>query len=682
MMPQVQCEIAGRKFSISTGDIAFQSDGAALVKYGDTSVLVTVCVSQSIAPDTPFLPLTVDYQEKAGAAGRIPGGYYKREGKPHETEIVTARLIDRPIRPLFAKDFLHNVQVTAIVFSADQENHPDVPAIIGASFALLAAGLPFNGPIGAVRIGQIGRELVVNPTVTELETSTLDMVVAGTKQGITMIEASAYEVDEPTVFEALEIAHTEIIKAIELQEELLNSIEITPFEYRRMEIDPTIKADIERKYKDAIINALNHTRKKDRHNLLEKIWLNIQEEYPDNPYVVTIVEEIKNTYIRELILKEHRRLDGRKPTDVRPISCEVSVLPRVHGSALFTRGETQSLAVTTLGTAADEQHVEELTGESWKTFMLHYNFPPFSTGEAAPLKAPRRREIGHGRLAEKALEPILPASEAFPYTIRVVSDILSSNGSSSMATVCAGSLSLMDAGVPTKTHVAGIAMGLVDDVILTDILGEEDHAGDMDFKVAGTRDGITAIQLDIKVPGISKDILKDALEGAKSVRHYIIGLMEKVLPGPRSEISPYAPKIKVMEVPKEKIGQIIGPGGTIIREIIERSGAEIEVKDSRIVFHSKDKEATEKAYQMVSLIVNGPCEGRIYIGRVKRILPFGAIVEIAPGVDGMIHISQLDHKRVKRVEEVVKIGDEVAVKVIGFDDEGRPLLSRKALLKK
>jgi len=490
-MPQVQCEIAGRKFSISTGDIAFQSDGAALVKYGDTSVLVTVCVSQSIAPDTPFLPLTVDYQEKAGAAGRIPGGYYKREGKPHETEIVTARLIDRPIRPLFAKDFLHNVQVTAIVFSADQENHPDVPAIIGASFALLAAGLPFNGPIGAVRIGQIGRELVVNPTVTELETSTLDMVVAGTKQGITMIEASAYEVDEPTVFEALEIAHTEIIKAIELQEELLNSIEVTPFEYRRMEIDPTVKADIERKYKDAIINALNHTRKKDRHNLLEKIWLNIQEEYPDNPYVMTIVEEIKNTYIRELILKEHRRLDGRKPTDVRPISCEVSVLPRVHGSALFTRGETQSLAVTTLGTAADEQHVEELTGESWKTFMLHYNFPPFSTGEAAPLKAPRRREIGHGRLAEKALEPILPASEAFPYTIRVVSDILSSNGSSSMATVCAGSLSLMDAGVPTKTHVAGIAMGLVDDVILTDILGEEDHAGDMDFKVAGTRDGIT-----------------------------------------------------------------------------------------------------------------------------------------------------------------------------------------------
>ena len=682
MMPQVQCEIAGRKFSISTGDIAFQSDGAALVKYGDTSVLVTVCVSQSVPSDTPFLPLTVDYQEKAGAAGRIPGGYYKREGKPHETEIVTARLIDRPVRPLFAKDFLHNVQVTAIVFSADQENHPDVPAIIGASFALLVAGLPFNGPIGAVRIGQIGRELVVNPTVTELETSTLDMVVAGTKEGITMIEASAYEVDEPTVFEALEIAHTEIIRAIELQEELLDSVDITPFEYTRVEIDPTIKADIERKYKDAIIDALNHTHKKDRHHLLEKIWFNIREEYPDNPYVTTIVEEIKNTYIRELILKERRRLDGRKPTDVRPISCEVSILPRVHGSALFTRGETQSLAVTTLGTAADEQHVEELTGESWKTFMLHYNFPPFSTGEAAPLKAPRRREIGHGRLAEKALEPILPASEAFPYTIRVVSDILSSNGSSSMATVCAGSLSLMDAGVPTKTHVAGIAMGLVDDVILTDILGEEDHAGDMDFKVAGTRDGITAIQLDIKVPGISKDILKDALEGAKSVRHYIIGLMEKVLPGPRSEISPYAPKIKVMEVPKEKIGQIIGPGGTIIREIIERSGAEIEVKDSRIVFHSKDKEATEKAYQMVSLIVNGPCEGRTYIGRVKRLLPFGAIVEIAPGVDGMVHISQLDHKRVKRVEEIVKIGDEVAVKVIGFDDEGRPLLSRKALLKK
>jgi len=680
-MPQVQCEIAGRTFSISTGDIAFQSDGAALVKYGDTSVLVTVCVSQSVVSDTPFLPLTVDYQEKAGAAGRIPGGYYKREGKPHETEIVTARLIDRPVRPLFPNDFLHNVQVTAIVFSADQENQPDVPAIIGASFALLAAGLPFNGPIGAVRIGQIGRELVVNPTVTELETSTLDMVVAGTKEGITMIEASAYEVDESTVFQALEIAHSEIIKTIELQEELLNSIEITPFEYTRVEIDPTIKADIEHKYKDAIIDALNHTRKKDRHNLLEKIWLSIREEYPDNPYVATIVEEIKNTYIRELILKERRRLDGRKPTDVRPISCEVSVLPRVHGSALFTRGETQSLAVTTLGTAADEQHVEELTGESWKTFMLHYNFPPFSTGEAAPLKAPRRREIGHGRLAEKALEPILPASEAFPYTIRVVSDILSSNGSSSMATVCAGSLSLMDAGVPTKTHVAGIAMGLVGDVILTDILGEEDHAGDMDFKIAGTRDGITAIQLDIKVPGISKDILKDAMKSAKSVRHYIIGLMEKVLPGPRSEISPYAPKIKVMEVPKEKIGQIIGPGGTIIREIIERSGAEIEVKDSRIVFHSKDKEATEKAYQMVSLIVNGPREGRIYIGKVKRILPFGAIVEIAPGVDGMIHISQLDHKRVKRVEEVVKIGDEVAVKVIGFDDEGRPLLSRKALLK-
>jgi len=681
-MPQVQCEIAGRKFSISTGDIAFQSDGAALVKYGDTSVLVTVCVSQSVPSDTPFLPLTVDYQEKAGAAGRIPGGYYKREGKPHETEIVTARLIDRPVRPLFAKDFLHNVQVTAIVFSADQENHPDVPAIIGASFALLAAGLPFNGPIGAVRIGQIGRELVVNPTVTELETSSLDMVVAGTKEGITMIEASAYEVDEPTVFEALEIAHTEIIRAIELQEELLDSVDITPFEYTRVEIDPTIKADIERKYKDAIIDALNHTHKKDRHHLLEKIWFNIREEYPDNPYVTTIVEEIKNTYIRELILKERRRLDGRKPTDVRPISCEVSILPRVHGSALFTRGETQSLAVTTLGTAADEQHVEELTGESWKTFMLHYNFPPFSTGEAAPLKAPRRREIGHGRLAEKALQPILPASEAFPYTIRVVSDILSSNGSSSMATVCAGSLSLMDAGVPTKTHVAGIAMGLVDDVVLTDILGEEDHAGDMDFKVAGTRDGITAIQLDIKVPGISKGILKDTLESAKSVRHYIIGLMEKVLPGPRSEISPYAPKIKVMEVPKEKIGQIIGPGGTIIREIIERSGAEIEVKDSRIVFHSKDKEATEKAYQMVSLIVNGPCEGRTYIGRVKRLLPFGAIVEIAPGVDGMVHISQLDHKRVKRVEEIVKIGDEVAVKVIGFDDEGRPLLSRKALLKK
>ncbi len=670
-------EIGKRTFIIESGKIASGADGSCTVRYGDTIVLVTACSQTSTEP-LSFFPLTCDYIEKRYAAGKIPGGFFKREGRPTAKEILGCRLIDRPIRPLFPNTYKDKVQIIATVLSADQENDGDIPAIIGASIAIGLSDIPLLKPIGAVRIGMINGDFIINPTFAELEESALELVVAGTKDGITTIEAGGSEVSEEDVFKAIKLANGEIIKLVEFQEGFIKTKKQVNKETSKQGFD--LPGDIKKEIEKAMRITDRKQRQESLRNILDKIKEERQDKYEEQE-MEEVFDDCEKEIIRGIIKKENKRLDGRGFEDIRDISCEVGVLPRAHGSGLFTRGETQSLCTVTLGTKMDEQKVEELTGESYKTFMLHYNFPPFSVGEVRFLRGPGRREIGHGLLAERALEEILPRSESFPYTIRIVSDILSSNGSSSMAAVCGSSLALMDAGIPIKAPVAGISIGLVDDVILTDIAGEEDHYGDMDFKIAGTRDGITAIQLDVKTGGINFNIIEKTLESAKKARTVILDKMEQAISSPRKDISSYAPKIKVIIIPKEKIGQVIGPGGKMIREITEKTGATIEIgDDGKVTISSSTWETTETAAKIIEGIVQDIEVGRTYIGKVTRIMSFGAIVEILPGKDGMIHISNLANHRVINVEDEVKVGDEVSVKVLNVDDQGKVQLSRKALM--
>ncbi len=685
-------EIGGRRLLLQTGKLARQANGAVWVQYGDTVVLAAATMSESDLPPQGFFPLTVDYRQKAYAAGRIPGGFFKREGRPTETEVLSARLVDRPIRPLFPKGLKREVQIIIWVLSSDRANDPDILGIIGASAALTISDIPFEGPIGAARVGRIAGQLVLNPTYQELETSDMDIVVAGTEDSIVMVEGEASEIPEDELLKALEFAHEGIRETIALQKELAGDCGRPKLEVQPDEPDEALVKAVHERVKEPLAQALRITEKADRkvavNEVVQKVVEELGEEFPDSELqIAEIVTDLQKQMLRRMIVEEGRRVDGRKLDEIRPVTAEVGVLPRAHGSALFTRGQTQALAATTLGTKMDEQKMEELEGDFFKSYMLHYNFPPFSVGEVRPIRGPSRREIGHGNLAERALKPMIPSEEVFPYTIRVVSDILESNGSSSMATVCAGSLSLMDAGVPIKEAVAGIAMGLIkeDDQfhILTDILGDEDHFGDMDFKVAGSRQGVTAVQMDIKISGIPMEVMARALEQAREARMKILDIMNATLPTPRPELSPYAPRIISMHIDVDQIGLVIGPGGKTIRSIIEKTGATVDIDDDGTVhIASTDPEACERAKEMIERLTELPEIGKTYIGRVKKITNFGAFVEILPGKEGLLHISELEHHRVRRVEDVLSVGDEVEVKLVGIDTNGKLDLSRKALLPK
>ncbi|MBD3163502.1 MAG: polyribonucleotide nucleotidyltransferase [Candidatus Eisenbacteria bacterium] len=682
-------EVGGRTLEFETGRVAKQAGGAVWLRYGDTVILATVVTSREEV-DKDFFPLVVDYREKQYAAGRIPGGFFKREGRPNEKEILSSRLIDRSIRPLFDKSYRYEVQVQAEVLSSDQENDADVPALVGVSAALSISNVPWGGPLGAVRMGKIGGELVVNPTSSQLDSSTLDIVVAGTEDSITMVEGKGLEISEEELLEAFELAHPEIIRQIRLQNEMVSAAGREKRVYRKKEVPQDLVDAVRSAYEERVQEIIKIGVKEHREEAMAALRDEASErfspEFPDGEKEIRgLVDLLEREKLRSMIVEDGVRADGRRSDEIRPIGCEVGVLPRTHGSGLFTRGQTQALVVTTLGTSTDEQKIEELMGQSWKTFILHYNFPSFSVGEVRPNRGPGRREIGHGALAERALAAVVPSNESFPYTIRIVSDILESNGSSSMATVCGGSLSLMDAGVPLKAPVAGIAMGLVQEgdrtVVLSDILGIEDHLGDMDFKVTGTEQGITAIQMDNKIGGLQMSVLRDALDQARRGRIHILGIMGQTLARSRDEISRFAPRIMTIEINPDKIRDVIGPGGKVIKKITEETGATIDIEDTgQIKIACIDAEAAQRAVDMIRSLTEDPEIGRIYRGKVKRIVNFGAFVEILPGRDGLIHISELENHRVARVEDVVKEGDLVLVKVIGVDEEGKIRLSRKAAL--
>jgi len=689
MKKQVQFEWQGRPLSIIYGKVANQANGAVLVQYADTVVLVTAVMASEETAGIDFLPLTVEYQEMSYAAGRIPGGFFKREiGRPSDKEILTARLIDRPLRPLFPKGFNREVQIIATVLSADQENDPDILALIGASAALIVSDIPFDIPIGAVRVGRVKGEWIINPTRTQIGESELNIVVAGHEQGIVMVEGGAQFVPEEVILEGIFLGQEALKPILTLQRELQKSVGKLKLEVAPPERDSELVAKLEA-YLPAIEEALGIPEKIPRHKRLKEIFMqaveNLKIEEGMFPQAKDIFQDFERELVRKGVLEKGYRIDGRKFNEIRPISCEVSVLPRTHGSAIFKRGETQVLAVATLGTSEDEQKIDALYGESFKSFMVHYNFPPYCVGEIKKLRGPSRREIGHGALAERALKPVVPNEEEFPYTIRVVSEVLESNGSSSMATVCGGCLSLMDAGVPIKASVAGIAMGLMKEgdkvVVLSDIIGDEDHCGDMDFKVAGTREGVTAIQMDIKIEGVTKEILHQALLQAKEGRLFILDKMEAVLPAPKKNISPYAPKVSITEIDPEKIANLIGPGGRVIKDIIAKTGVAIDIKESgKVHIISHDEEAIQKAMDLVRQVTQDVEVGRLYIGKVKKLMDFGALVEIIPGVVGLVHISELDHRRVQKVSDVLKEGDEVLVRVLGVERDGKIRLSRKAAL--
>jgi polyribonucleotide nucleotidyltransferase len=683
----IERELGGRRLQIETGKVARQAHGAVSVRYGDTMVLSTVVATKE-PRDVDFLPLTVEYRERTYAAGRIPGGFFKREGRPREKEIVSARLIDRPIRPLFPKGFKSDIQVVITVLSADAENDADILGMIGASSALTISDVPFAGPIGAVRIGYLDGQWLVNPTFSDLEHSLLDLVVAGTEDNILMIEGAAEEVPEDVVLGALDLAQATIADVVGMQRQLQEAAGKQKRDFEEPELSPVLLDEVTRIGSDSMAEALSLADKADRQAALDEIQQRLLEQLVGEEWtedqVGQAVRESERRMVRRAVLDEGRRLDGRGTDEIRDITCEVGLLPRTHGSALFTRGQTQSLTVTTLGTKTDEQKIDDLEGESWKSYMLHYNFPPFSVGEVRPIRGPGRREIGHGVLAEKAIRPVIPSEDRFPYTIRLVSDILESNGSSSMATVCAGSLALMDAGVPIKSPVAGIAMGLVkeDDraALLVDILGAEDHLGDMDLKVTGTRDGVTALQMDLKTRGVGADLFAAALEKAKEARLFVLDQMAKALEKPRASLSPYAPHIAVIHVKVSKIGEIIGPGGRIIRKIQESTGASVDIDDDGTVFISApDQAGLDKASEMIQQLVEEVEVGKVYTGKVKKVVTFGAFVEVLPGQEGLVHISELASYRVGKVEDVVREGDEVTVMVKGVDEQGKISLSRKAV---
>jgi len=691
-MYRVETEINGHRFVIETGKIAKQAHGAVLVSYGDTVVLVTVVASEE-PRDLDFLPLTVEYQEMYYAAGRIPGGYFKRElGRPSEKETITARLVDRPIRPLFPKNWRYDTQIIATVLSLDPEIDPDILAITGASAALEISHIPFNGPIAAVRVGRINGKFVLNPRASELKESELNLVVAGSEEAIVMVEGMSREVSEAVMEEALFFAHEALKPLIAIQKELREKAGRPKLDIPEPQPDEAFRDRVWRLAEEKIGEILSTPGKVERNRKRRELYGTVlaalgEEVLGREAEVREYLEELEKRRLRELLLREGRRIDGRGPRDIRPISCEVNVLPRTHGSALFTRGETQVLVVTTLGSPEEEQRLDLPGEEIFKHFMLHYNFPPFCVGEVKPLRGPSRREIGHGMLAERALSPVIPGEEEFPYTIRVVSDVLESNGSSSMATVCGATLSLMDAGVPIKAMVAGIAMGLVKEgeqvVVLTDILGDEDRMGDMDFKVAGTEKGITAFQMDIKITGITREIMSRALEQAREARLAILSKMQETLSKPRESLSVYAPRVLTLEINPEKVGQVIGPGGKTIKGIISACGeVKIDIDDQTglVRIYSSDLESAEKAARMIQELTQEAEVGKLYLGKVTRVTDFGAFVELFPGTIGLIHISQLDHRRVRRVSDILKEGDEVMVKVIDIDKAGRVKLSRKAAL--
>jgi polyribonucleotide nucleotidyltransferase len=693
MMQRVEKTFAGRKLVIETGRMAKQAAGSALVQFGDTMVLAAVTVSDKQSP-LDFFPLLVEYREKTYAAGKIPGGFIKREGRPSDNEILSARIIDRSIRPMFPEGFKNEVQVFIYVISADQENDADVFALIAASFALNASRIPFTTPLAAVRVGRIQDKWVLDPTFQQLAYSDMELVVAGSQDSIVMVEGGALEVQEADVVEAISIGHKGIRELIAIQEELLAKIDDRP---KKMEwtkavspegLEAKVKKHAEGKIKEAINQKEKHTRIEAVERIKAEVAALLLDEFPDNPKdIAGHIGDVEYNTLRSQVLESGHRVDGRKPNEVRAISIDTTVLPRAHGSALFTRGQTQALVAATLGTGNDVQRLDSIdeAQETTKSFMLHYNFPPFSTGEVRPMRGTSRREIGHGNLAERALQGVLPAFEEFPYTIRIVSDVLESNGSSSMASVCGGSLALFDAGVPMRGAVAGVAMGLIKEgkkyAILTDILGTEDHLGDMDFKVAGTKNGITSIQMDIKIQGLDLGIMTEALAQAKEGRLHILAEMDKALEAPRGDLSPYAPRIVTLQISPEKIGDLIGPKGKTIRGIQDETGAELTVDDSGMVtIAAVGGEAMERARQMVQALTAEPIVGEIYEGSVKTTTPFGAFVEIMPGTEGLVHISEIRHERTEKTEDVVKKGDRVRVKLIERDERGRLRLSMKALL--
>jgi polyribonucleotide nucleotidyltransferase len=678
--------------SIETGRLAKQADGAVLVRSGDTVVLVSACAAPAAREGIDFLPLTVDYREYAYAYGRIPGGFFKREGKPSEKEVLTSRFIDRPIRPLFPSGWRHETQVIAFVLSADTENDSDVLAITGASAALAVSSIPFTRTIAGVRMGLVDGEYIVNPTYAQRRTSRLDLIVAGSKDAIVMVEAGAKEVSEEEIVKALELAHDAIREIIAGIEALAKEVGKAKREFVKAEIDPAFAREVEQKVYQPLSAAMQIKDKLENYSSVDKALADLLATYPDDDAAArgnakAVFKDLKEKVMKDEALERGRRLDGRKFDEIRPITIEVGVLPRAHGSTVFTRGETQALVTSTLGTAEDQQKVELVDGESWKRFMLHYNFPPFSVGEVQFLRGPGRREVGHGALAERALAPMIPAEETFPYTIRVVSDILESNGSSSMASVCGGSISMMDAGVPLKAPVAGVAMGLIMDeqsgkyAILSDIAGAEEHYGDMDFKVAGSADGITALQMDIKVSGITTEIMRKALEQARQGRLFILEKMNAAIKSPRANVSTYAPRIVTIRIPVDKIRDVIGPGGKMIRSIIERTGVKIDVEDDgRVNVASADEASAQKAIGIIQELTATPELNKTYMGKVQRITDFGAFVEIMPGLDGLLHVSEIAHYRVKDVRDELKEGEQVMVKVINIDPSGKIRLSRKALL--
>jgi polyribonucleotide nucleotidyltransferase len=686
-----QIDIGGRPLTLETGRVAKQADGAVLVRYGDSMVLATVVASKSAVEGQDFFPLTVDYRERAYAGGRIPGGFFKREGRPVEKEILTSRLIDRPLRPLFPKGFRNEIQLIALAISADQENDPDILAMNGASAAVTVAGLPFLGPFGAVRIGLVDGRLVTNPTESQLANSSLDLVVAATEDSVVMVEAGATEVPEDTFVEAIALAHAECRALVRGQRALAGLAgkprwQFDASAHHDANLDAQVRQVAQARVREIITIAEKAQRGQALARLAEEVAAAVDPDMLRKARVKEYLDKIEKEEVRRMVLDRGVRIDGRPAWATRPITAEVAFLPRTHGSAVFSRGETQALVVATLGTRSDEQKIESLEGESFKQFMLHYNFPSFSVGEVRRFGSPGRREIGHGALAERSIQPVLPPKEEFPYTIRVVSDILESNGSSSMASVCGASLALMDAGVPIKKPVAGIAMGLIKDgerfAILTDIMGTEDHYGDMDFKVAGTEAGVTGLQMDIKIAGVSRDIMAEALRQAREARMYVLSKMREAIETPRSELSPYAPRFVTIKIRPEKIREVIGPGGKVVRGIQDATGVKVDIEDDgRVTLFGADARLVQQAIDMINGIVKEAEVGRVHLGKVKKVVDFGAFVEIMPGTEGLLHISQIAEERTRRVEDVLRESDQVLVKVIEVDPSGKIRLSRRAALK-
>ena len=690
MSNRVEFEFGGRTMIIESGHLAKQANGAVTVQYGDSMVLSTVCAQPEPKVGFDFFPLTVEYREKAYAAGKIPGGFFKREGRPSEKEILSCRIIDRPIRPMFPKDFQGETQCINFVISHDQENDTDILALIGTGAALAISDVPFAKTIAGVRVGRIDGQFIINPTIAQTEESDIYVTLAGSDDAITMVEGGGREVIEDDMVEALQFGYEHIKIIIAKINELKETCGKPDMEYTPMAIDDNLSSRVKEivgtrldEYNQILDKNERRTSKK---KMTEEIVEALEEEFPESAKDIgNIIHDLDSEVMRGMILNENKRIDGRGPDDIRQITCEVGFLPRAHGSAVFTRGQTQALVAVTLGTKVDEQRLDELEGESTKSYMLHYNFPPFSTGETKPIRGTNRREIGHGSLAERALLPIIPVDTNFPYTVRIVSDIMESNGSSSMATVCGGSLSMMDAGVPIKSAVAGIAMGLIksDDkvVVLTDILGDEDHFGDMDFKVAGTTEGITAIQMDIKCTGLEIDTMRDALNRARTARLKILDKMNATIPKHRDDLSQFAPRIITIKIPPAKIGDVIGPGGKIIRAIVEETGAKVDIQDDgTVLIASVDAQAGRNALERIEAITQEAEVGKVYKGIVRRVTSFGAFVEIFPGTDGLVHISELDIGRVEKVEDILNLGDSVDVKCIDIDPDGKIRLSRRALL--